>query len=300
MNDVRTCAITVGLLMREHEVAVDVEGVDLCRTGVVCLIQVATSHGNTYLFDISTIGQNAFDQGCLRELFQSERILKVIFDGRADNDALFHLHRVVIRPAYDLQILHALCNSTSEDRFVKGLQRCLDDSGVVRDSERLRLHQLKEDGKRLFAPDCGGSCAVWAQRPLQTLLINYAAADVRFLMPMKRAWGSASLDNRVLSLTSARIDKAIHAARPAKGKHMAERDFTLGSVPTVLSRSAVAPPLCFTCGQTGHLARNCTRNVSDDDYDDGPHGFADFADDGPHGFADLAPDGYIDSSGNEW
>jgi len=231
VDDLATCASTVGSLMGETEVAVDVEGVDLCRTGLVCLIQVATHMGNTYLFDISTLGRNAFDQGRLRELLESDSIQKILFDGRADSDALYHRHRVSIQPAYDLQIMHALLQSSPNDRYVKGLQKCLDDSGVVPPWEAAYLHQLKEDGKNLFSPEAGGTYMVWSQRPLHTILIRYAAADVRFLLAIKRAWGNPTLDDTVVSLGAARITCAIHAPYPAKGPHMAERDFSLGSIP---------------------------------------------------------------------
>ena len=84
------------------------------------------------------------------------------------------------------------------------------------------------------------------------------------------------------------------APSPAKGDHMSIRDFSLGLQARYLGREAVPKPKCFSCGQTGHMARDCPRSATFDDLDD-------YYDYSPcRGFADFAPDGYIDSSGNEW
>merc|ERR1712008_273366 len=100
------------------------------------------------------------------------------FDGRADNDALYHQFGVVMENAYDLQILHTLRFGEHADRFVKGLQRCLNDCG-------LPANDVKHLGKQIFSPDLGGSYEVWERRPLAQVLIDYAVADVQPLLALK-------------------------------------------------------------------------------------------------------------------
>ena len=59
------------------------------------------------------------------------------------------------------------------------------DAYLVRDRTRGReLARIKEEGLKLFAPEKGGSYAVWKERPLPEALIKYATSDVSLLLEM--------------------------------------------------------------------------------------------------------------------
>ena len=55
------------------------------------------------LVDVSVMGARAFEEGRLRELLESTRVLKLVFDCRGDSDALYHQHSVKLRNVYDVQ-----------------------------------------------------------------------------------------------------------------------------------------------------------------------------------------------------
>eukprot|EP01068_Selenidium_serpulae_P005992 Selendium_serpulae@DN4257_c0_g1_i2.p2 len=116
IDRIQQCRGITAQLLTHKELAMDVEGVALCRTGQIGLIQLCTTGGDVWLFDIATLGQDAFEAGGLKRVLESESICKVIFDGRADADALYHRHWVSLRRAYDLQIHHALRYSSEGDR----------------------------------------------------------------------------------------------------------------------------------------------------------------------------------------
>eukprot|EP01068_Selenidium_serpulae_P005991 Selendium_serpulae@DN4257_c0_g1_i1.p1 len=237
IDRIQQCRGITAQLLTHKELAMDVEGVSLCRTGQLGLIQLCTTGGDVWLFDIATLGQDAFEAGGLKRVLESESICKVIFDGRADADALYHRHWVSLRRAYDLQIHHALRYSSEGDRYVKGLQKCLDNSGVVPYTDKARVQRVKGDGKRMFARDLGGRPEVWLERPLPQALIDYAASDVRYLLGIKEAWSGATT-GLVFRVTKDRLQGAISAAAPARGDHQSLRDFTLGSHAKYLGRSA--------------------------------------------------------------
>eukprot|EP00928_Gymnodinium_smaydae_P011698 TRINITY_DN14291_c0_g2_i1.p1 TRINITY_DN14291_c0_g2~~TRINITY_DN14291_c0_g2_i1.p1 ORF type:complete len:347 (-),score=37.25 TRINITY_DN14291_c0_g2_i1:314-1258(-) len=292
-----SCSFITNQLLMHRDLALDVEGVELCRHGCVCLVQLCTVLGQVFLFDITTLGQAAFDVGGLKEVLESERICKVLFDGRADADALYHRHRVQLRGAYDLQIHHALRYSSSHDRYVKGLQKCLDDSGAVPVPDRLRVQRIKEEGKRLFAPELGGNSNVWMRRPMASKLIEYAAVDVRHLLAIKEMWRGAST-TAVFRVTRDRLQGARSGPTPAKGEHMSIRDFSLGANPQYLGRPAVEAARGFNCDREGHHSINHSFSsiFGDDsrDYNSDPslNDYDNYSD-GYHGFADIVPDGYI-------
>ena len=270
VDSVVQCQLCVDQLSTHKELAMDVEGVDLCRNGAIALIQMCTFDGQIVIFDIAALGQDAFNLGGLKALLESQTVCKVIYDGRADADALYHRHGVQLQYAFDLQVQHALRYSSSNDRYVKGLQRCLDDSGVVPLVDKLHVARQKDEGKRLFAKEMGGRPDVWMIRPLPNILIEYAACDVKYLLRIKALWSGPS-SNAVFRVTKDRLQGAIRAVAPAKGEHMSVRDFSIGVQAMYLGREAVTKPRCFTCGSTGHMARACpsrTRFDFEDGIDD--------------------------------
>ena len=82
--------------------------------------------------------------------------------------------------------------------------------------------------------------------------MDYAAADVKYLLSMKAIW-HASQD--VLQLTQDRLQGAVQAAVPAKGQHMSVRDFSLGQHPQYLGREAVSQKR-RVMGGTGPMKRS--------------------------------------------
>lgn len=174
------CTAVVSELLQCRAVAVDLEGVDLCRTGKICLLQIACDHSRdgpqTYLFDVQTIGtQRAFQ--ILSGLLQSPTVVKVMFDVRADSDALWHLHGIHLRNAYDVQVLFTFKFGEHRDHYLKSLKVVLDElysSGGIPASEYEVGQRLKDAGKALFVRELGGDPRAWERRPLSRELLKYA------------------------------------------------------------------------------------------------------------------------------
>jgi exonuclease 3'-5' domain-containing protein 1 len=233
------CVAAIHELVNEHEIAIDIEGVNLCRDGRISIIQIANTKGHIYLFDITKLGKRSFREGGLEFLLHSHQVLKVIFDARTDNDALFHQYNVTMKNIYDLQVLHALKFSSDRDKYLKGLERCLQEAAAlipISPVDLKRMQQIKKKGRSLFSPNHGrggSNSEIWELRPLHPDLLEYAANDVKYMLPMKEAWlrdCPATLNLAVEQITQDRVYRAIHAEAPAQGSHMARRDFELPRV----------------------------------------------------------------------
>ena len=74
----------------------------LGRNSRASLLSFATP-SYTFSFDILTLGDAAFDNG-LRDILESEQILKVIHNCRIVSNYLHHKHRVTIRGVCDTQV----------------------------------------------------------------------------------------------------------------------------------------------------------------------------------------------------
>eukprot|EP00435_Cladocopium_sp_Y103_P034925 s1955_g9.t1 len=189
IDTLEKCQEAVTELSQEIEVAIDIEGVDLSRAGEVCLIQICgAAMDKVFLFDIHQLREKAFEEGGLKQLLETPDILKIFYDVRADNDALYHLHQVEVQGAYDVQVLWHLKFQHPDDIHLQVLAIFFDESKVVTKAQLSRMDAIKDEGLKLFAPEKGGSYEVWKRRPLRPILIQYAAMDVKFLLSMKSYW----------------------------------------------------------------------------------------------------------------
>lgn len=210
------------------EVAIDFEGEELCREGELCLVQIAKRGGPVILLDIVVMGQPAFDEGRLKELLECPHVRKIGFDGRADADALFHLHGCEINNFYDVQVAFGVWKDNKDKRwdpYVKGLKRAFSSSKRISEETKTAMTALQDEGRKLFAPELGGSYDAWRRRPMDPRLMRYAAADVQFLHIMKDEWGGAISDADMAFIAGERIREAIHGDFASKGKSKALKDF---------------------------------------------------------------------------
>ena len=180
----------------------------------------------TYLFDIVTLGENAFSKGNLKDFLENQTTTKIVYDGRADTDALYHQFKVNIfdGKVCDVQYLFCKRHDSYTDRYVKGLAKAMQQAYWISPSERRVLDDAKLAGKKLFAPECGGSYSVWKKRPMPPALILYAVADVWHLHEMAVRWGERE-HREVYRVTAARMRKAAMGPQAPKGQHMAIKDF---------------------------------------------------------------------------
>ena len=158
---------------------VDFEGIDLCKSGTVCLGQFhARGSSTVFLVDFITIS-NPFKacQGRLKFIMESKNYLKVMFDPRNDSDAIYHQFGVTMQNLICLQLCDVALRRQKGFRvqFLSGLGKVMENYVCLS-----AVTSIKEAGKRLFVPDLGGSYEVFKMRPLRKEIIEYCAIDVYY------------------------------------------------------------------------------------------------------------------------
>ncbi|KAL3446045.1 ribonuclease H-like domain-containing protein [Aspergillus insuetus] len=183
---------------------IDLEGVNLGRHGTVSIVQMyVLRHDRTYLIDVHTLGKRAFSPEVAKEeresdtkhteartttlkaILESPIIKKVIFDVRHDSDALFAHFGIKLAGIEDLQLME-LGTRGGKRTHVKGLAHCIRLNipyAEWKDGQESidRWLETKEKGRKLFAPEHGGSFEVFNQRPLSEDVLKYCIEDVRLL-----------------------------------------------------------------------------------------------------------------------
>ena len=161
------------------KLSVDAEGVDLGRTGALCILQVAVFRlegatafhvSHVYLFDVHTLGVALFDRG-VRAILENPSIFKIMFDCRGDAAALYHQFQVTLQGVLDMQVA-----THNGYKWLSGFKKTLDKYDIAATA--------KEEGVTLFAPERGGSYEVWKRRPLHPALCIYAVEDVRLAVAL--------------------------------------------------------------------------------------------------------------------
>jgi hypothetical protein len=176
-----------------HEVtlAVDFEGVKLCRHGALCLVQMTCSDDPTlvYVLDIFVLGRRAFTMSTvggltMKGLLEDENIRKVWFDPRNDVDALWHQFGIMPRGIFDLQLAEVADrrNRGLNVHYVQGLYKCLTQCPSLQSDQKVFAEKINSLGKSLFEPANGGAYEIFQQRPLNPVILVYAAHDSRYML----------------------------------------------------------------------------------------------------------------------
>jgi exonuclease 3'-5' domain-containing protein 1 len=115
---------------------VDLEGIELSRTGSISLISILVqptlSRRHAYLVDIYTMGSIAFTttgllKKTLKAILESPDISKVFFDVRNDSDALYAHFAISLQGIIDVQLMELASRGPFASRkCVNGLGRCID------------------------------------------------------------------------------------------------------------------------------------------------------------------------------
>lgn len=192
-------AAAVTVLLRSASVAVDLEGVDLGRTGEICVIQLVSSDDplTVYIVDVTVLGgellfgpQPPDGPPSLRAVLEHENIKKLFWDARKDINALFFHFQVSIPPSsvVDLQLYDSAFRSVSEGvtpRSYGSLGFVLEKLNhlALSEAECEFIRKTKEEAKSLFLPELGGSYQRWKERPLPRVLLDYAT-DARYFFPL--------------------------------------------------------------------------------------------------------------------
>jgi len=219
-----------GDLSRPPALGVDLEGVDLgAPGGEVCLVQLAGGRaGPVWLVDVHALSPAvAFDAArpsLARVLGAPGGPTKLFYDLRSDAAALAR-HGVALAgdALEDVQLLvvaHMLAGGRPAERLV-GLGHVVDKArlAALSNAERAAAAKAKGKARALFLPELGGDFAVWRERPLRALLVEYAT-DARYLFSVRekvRRWKGGRFDavlGRAVADATARRLAAALAAPP--------------------------------------------------------------------------------------
>jgi exonuclease 3'-5' domain-containing protein 1 len=208
---------------------VDLEGINLCRHGEICVGQFA-GKGSRVVYVVDFVAMDPFvEEPRLKSMLSSESVLKLLFDPRNDADALGSLYNVQLRGVLCLQVADVAYRLAKgwRCRFVRGLAPAMQ-SVPMSDHDRSEMERIKRVGKALFCPELGGTYEVFKERPLEASMRKYCAVDVFFFDEMKAALYDtlpAHWKTKVTRASSDRVKEWTKAGYVGKGRDRAKSPF---------------------------------------------------------------------------
>ncbi|GMH38103.1 hypothetical protein BSKO_05987 [Bryopsis sp. KO-2023] len=226
LRDLETC-----MSAKDAVAAIDCEGVNLCRHGKLCTLQIRCRDGaQTYVIDVVTLTSDAFSISLesgfsIKSMLEDRDSLKLLFDPRNDSDALYHQFGVFPQNVFCLQLAEVAHRRATGKvvNYVMGLDKMIRGAVKMSAEKLAHLAEVKNQGKRLFAPEVGGSYEVWVNRPLCAELVEYAACDVEYLIDAYDYFLSVLNGDwvrRVREASVVRVEFCLGKAY-SKGRHMA-------------------------------------------------------------------------------
>lgn len=209
---------------------IDLEGVRLSRYGSISVLQIfVLPQDHTYLVDVHHLRGRAFTvtgkskQNTLKSILESADIPKVIFDVRIDSDALFHHFQVKLAGVEDLQLME-IATRQGPKRFLNGLSRCIERDCPMTFQDEKEWRSVKENGRKMFAPECGGSYEVFNERPMAEPMVRYCIQDVQLLGKLWRIYDRKLTSGWRVKVKAATVERIRYSQGPVyigEGKHKA-------------------------------------------------------------------------------
>lgn len=214
----------------EPNLYVDLEGNNLSGKGTLSLITILVEPRHTvHLIDVTGLEKQAFeipgsDGRTLKQILESQEMIKVFFDIRNDSDALFGLYDIRVGGIEDVQLME-LASRSFPKRFINGLAKCIERDSTLPYAERREWKAIKEKGHKLFDPNLGGGYAIFDERPLSTEIKKYCVQDVIHMPALRELYRSKLCDEwwrKIETETAARIALSQGRSFNGQGMHMAK------------------------------------------------------------------------------
>ncbi|VVC97060.1 egalitarian protein homolog [Leptidea sinapis] len=178
--NVRECATLMDSILNPKRsgrsiVSFDCEGINLGMRGVLTLCQIGTMNGEVFILDIMTC-PGMIIEGKIKELLESENVVKIIHDCRNDSVNLYNQYEISLKNVFDTQAAHAVLQLQQHNIPVYKVKNL--SLNALCEIYNAPMNPMKEQLKNVYRRDQ----KYWTRRPLTKDMIIYSASDVLSLV----------------------------------------------------------------------------------------------------------------------
>ncbi|KIM24703.1 hypothetical protein M408DRAFT_331672 [Serendipita vermifera MAFF 305830] len=273
-NTPESLAAAVRVLSQHSHIFLDCEGRNLGTvSGKLSLLNLGVAHATDdgeqrlliFLIDVLAFPKDrAHHLSPIFDIMSSEKVFKIVFDGRMDASELLHGHRVQLNNVLDLQVADILAREKrgeSRDQQLQRLRGFLPKHELARNPDMyLYVHKLNGMGSamREYGIDEGKKRSVnhdkWLDRPMDETSLRYAAEDICKIQQLYDVFMEEGyIDEETLVQQSASYLALNADARPRGDKYQGHGLFPLA----VLAKVSPLTPLMQCRGCERRLPASC-------------------------------------------
>lgn len=156
-------------------ISFDCEGINLGVKGQLTLLEIGTTRGEAFIFDVLTCPEMVQDGG-LKLLLENDNVIKVIHDCRNDSVNLNKQFGILMRNVFDTQSAHAVLQFQNYQKQVYKVKNV--SLNTMCEIYGAPINPMKDQLKNVYRRDQ----KYWARRPLTRDMLLYAAGDVLVLI----------------------------------------------------------------------------------------------------------------------
>lgn len=177
ISDVQEAQAATASIAKQNKIGLDLEGMDLGVDGKVSIVTIALQNGTIFIFDVYSCPLIMFE-GKLKEILESDKILKVMHSAFGDAGALLSNFNVRLKNVYDTQCAFTALQLSDPNLLPEDLV-----PHSIALNELLKFYKISPNAyKSSIKSSYRDNPHIWKTRPLTEEMILYAASDVDALI----------------------------------------------------------------------------------------------------------------------
>jgi hypothetical protein len=176
----------------------------MSRTGKLSLIQIV----HNSIISVVDVVLLENDLTCLKDILESDKVIKFMWDGRTDCDVFKHCYNINVDNVYDLQVAEVFARRKTGHfaKYTLGITKAIG-YAMANNSDYKSMYiaemEFREKVREMYNADKN----MWDKRPLMNELLIYSVNDMKYMPILYKTYSPYSNEANIIKISMNRINK---------------------------------------------------------------------------------------------